>query len=93
MNCKGSPYSAASTGINGSPPGKVKLSRKFKIDLTAESPQKNKEIANLEKKLLRYRRKHKEKQTKFFTQNIQIIYLSIFWMKIRNEKKTKKNKE
>ena len=88
MNCKGSPYSAASTGINGSPPGKVKLSRKFKIDLTAESPQKNKEIANLEKKLLRYRRKHKEKQTKY-TQ--QIIVNEELFKKIKESDIERKN--
>lgn len=63
MNCKGSPYSLASTGVAASPARKVKLSRKFKIDLTEKNEkEKDNEIEMLEKKLLRYRRKCREKE-------------------------------
>ena len=67
MNCKGSPNSVASTGMPVSPARKVKFSRKFKIDLTEDSvlrheAEKTDDIKQLEKKLLRYRRKCREKQ-------------------------------
>jgi hypothetical protein len=72
MDLKASPYSAASTHLAVSPATKPKFSRKFRINLTDDKKglncPKTEEIALLEKKLLRYRRKHKEKTIKLTAQ-------------------------
>ena len=68
MNCKGSPYSQASTGLTVSPNHKIKLSRKFRINLAEEEhtiQTNNNENLILQKKLLRYRRKCRDKQNKY----------------------------
>lgn len=64
MNCKGSPYSTASTGLTGSPQTKVKFSRKFIINLQEDLPEKpnNNEQEKLAKKILRYKRRYRAKK-------------------------------
>lgn len=62
MNCKGSPVSNISTGIAASPQQKLKFSRKFVINLN--EPQENHETNNLERKLLRYKKRYIRKKSK-----------------------------